>query len=356
MSDSKKTARILVVNDQDAIRDYIASTLTSAGYQCVTAADGVEALAVLDSGEEFDLLLSNLTMPNLGGMGLLERTRQKFPDMTFVIESGGQDIPVFLAAIAKGAYDYLQTPFRQETLLALVRRALEHRRLTLENRSYQANLESLAAARTGQLKKAIVDLTRSHDITLEGLGAALAMKDTETERHSQRVTAFAIAMARAMGLSVDRIAVIARGAFLHDIGKMAVPDVILLKPGSLTPGETVLMRQHCSRGYEMLMNIPFVAEPAEIVISHHEHYDGSGYPRGLQGEEIPLGARLVAVANTLDAITSDRPYRPAQSLAAAMDEIRLWAGRQFDPEVVKLFLAMDRNIWVDLRKEVNAHA
>jgi putative nucleotidyltransferase with HDIG domain len=193
-------------------------------------------------------------------------------------------------------------------------------------------------------------------VTLEGLADALALKDAETERHSKRVTAFTIGMARAIGLPNDRIAVIARGAFLHDIGKIGIPEAILLKPGKLTQDETVVMREYCSQGYEMLRKIPFLKEAAEIIYSHQERYDGTGYPRGLKGEEIPPGARLVAVANTLDAITSDRPYRPAQSLTTARAEIERWSGRQFDPHVVKLLLDMDQNIWPDLRKAVEAHS
>ncbi|HLO07520.1 MAG TPA: HD domain-containing phosphohydrolase [Terriglobales bacterium] len=353
MSDSESAARILVVNDEAVIREIIVSILTSAGYQCATASDGIEALAMLDSGQEFELLLSNFMMPNLDGIGLLERTRERFPDMVFVLESAMQDASVFSAALEKGAYDYLQIPFTRETLLAVVHRALEYRRHMLENRGYQAKLESLVAERTEKLKNAISDLERSYDLTVENLGTLLAMKDAETERHSRRVTAFAIAIARAMGLSVDRIAEIARGAFLHDIGKVSIPEKILLKPSSLTPDETAVVRQHCAQGYEILRKVPFLAEPAEIVYSHHENYDGSGYPRDLKGEEIPLGARLVAVANTLDAITRDRPYRPAQSLAAAREEIHRWSGRQFDPEVVQSFLAMPQNIWTDLSKAID---
>jgi len=259
-----------------------------------------------------------------------------------------------LAAFRNGAYDYLQTPFESEALLSLVRRALEHRRLALENRGYQATLQSVVETRTEKLRKVTVDLERSYDMTLEGLGDALALKDAETERHCKRVTAFSIGLARAMGLGADRIAVIARGAFLHDIGKIAIAEKMLLKPGMLTPDEMATMRRHCSLGYEVVKKIPFSVEAAEIVYCHHEHYDGGGYPRGLKGDEIPLGARIVAVANTLDAITSDRPYRPAQSLPAARDEIRRWPGRQFDPKVVKLFLDMEPNIWTDLRKGVDA--
>jgi len=160
-------------------------------------------------------------------------------------------------------------------------------------------------------------------------------------------------MGRAKGLSVDQIAVVARGAFLHDIGQMSIPDAILVKPSSLTPEEIAVMRQRCSQGYEILRRMPLMSEPAEIVYSHHENYDGSGYPRGLKGEEIPLGARLVAVANTLDAITSDQPYCPGQSVGAAREEILRWCGRQFDRAVVQLFLAMPQSIWTDLGKAVD---
>lgn len=214
-------------------------------------------------------------------------------------------------------------------------------------------VQELEAENRG-LKAAFSNLERSYDITLESLGDALNLKEATTEGHSRRVTAFTIAIARAMGLPRDQINTIARGAFLHDIGKMAVPDSILRKPGTLTPDETAIMREHCRLGYDLLKKIPFLAEPAEIVYSHHERFDGTGYPRGLRGEQIPLGARLVAVANSLDSITSDLPYRAKQSLQAAREEIAKWAGRQFDPEIVRTFLEMPDNSWEDLRREISA--
>lgn len=346
--------RILVVDDEETIREIVCSMLTTANYRCRQAASGMEALALLESGEEFELMLSDLMMANLDGIGLLERTKERFPDMPVVMVTAVHDISVALAAIRNGAYDYLLKPFEREQLLATARRALENRRLKLENRKYQTELESLVAARTEQLREAMAELERSYDITLEALGSALDMKDEETEGHSKRVTAFTIAIARAMGLAKDQIAVIARGAFLHDIGKMAIPDAILRKPGPLTADEVTIMREHCYHGYQVLKNIPFLAEAAEIVYAHQERYDGTGYPRGLKGDQIPLGARMFSVADTLDAITSNRPYRQAQSLRAAREEIQRWSGRQFDPEVVKVFLSMPENIWGDLRKEIDA--
>ncbi|MGA9965557.1 MAG: HD-GYP domain-containing protein, partial [Terriglobales bacterium] len=198
------------------------------------------------------------------------------------------------------------------------------------------------------------DLERSYSMTLEALGGALDLKDAETEGHSRRVTVYTIAIARAMGLPKEQIDVIARGAFLHDIGKMAIPDAILRKPGKLDPDEIKVMREHCYHGYQILKKIPFLKEAAEIVYAHQEHFDGSGYPRQLKGDEIPLGARLFSVADTLDAMTCDRPYRKAQSLAAAREEIERFSGQQFDPAVVEVFLNMPKEIWPDLRKEIDS--
>src|SRR3954463_13538558 len=312
--------RILVVDDEETIREIVSSMLTTAGYKCKQAGSGMEALALLESGEEFELMLSDLMMADLDGIGLLERTKEKYPEMPVVMVTAVHDISVALAAIRNGAYDYLLKPFEREQLLATVRRAMENRRLKLENRAYQVNLETLVAARTEQLRQAMSDLERSYDITLEALGDALDLKDAETEGHSKRVTAFTIAMARAMGLSGEKIRIIARGAFLHDIGKMAIPDAILRKPGALSEEEKLIMQEHCYRGYQMLRKIPFLSEASDIVYAHQEKWDGSGYPRSLKGDEIPLGSRIFSLADTMDAIMSDRPYRAAQPFAAARDE------------------------------------
>src|ERR1700747_1728891 len=314
--------RILVVDDEEPIREIVASMLGTAGYACKQAGSGMEALAVLNSGEEFELMLSDLMMADLDGIGLLERTKEKYPDMPVVMVTAVHDISVALAAVRNGAFDYLLKPFEREQLLNAVGRALENRRLKVENRRYQTDLESLVAARTDQLQKAMADLERSYDITLQALGDALDLKDAETEGHSRRVTAFTIAIARAMGVPREQILIIARGAFLHDIGKMAIPDNILRKPGKLNDEERAIMREHCYHGYQMLRKIPFLAEACDIVYSHQEKWDGSGYPRGLRGAEIQLGSRFFSVADTLDAITSDRPYRPKQTLEAAKEEIQ----------------------------------
>ena len=344
--------RILVVDDETVVREVMCSILNQAGYECRPVASARDAMAVLRSSESISIVLSDLVMEGADGLTLLAQMREAYPDIPVVMVTAVHDISIALAAIRNGAYDYLLKPFEREQLLAVVRRALETRRLRIENLAYQTKLESLVSGRTEMLRKALSDLERSYDITLEALGDALDLKDAETEGHSKRVTAFTIAIARAMELPQERVRVIARGAFLHDIGKMAIPDAILRKPGRLSPDEQAIMQGHAYDGYQMLRKIPFLQEAAEIVYSHQERYDGSGYPRGLKGDQIPLGARIFAVADTFDAMTSDRPYRAAQSISSGRREIERNVGTQFDPEVVRVFLSVPERIWVELRSEI----
>lgn len=353
--------RILVVDDDEFIRDIVSSTLGHAGFDSRTVTSGQDAITALQADSNYALLLSDLTMEGMDGFALLDRVSRLYPQIPVVMVTAVHDISVALAALRSGAYDYLLKPFERDQLLATVRRALENRRLKMENLAYQNKLEVLVSARTellqralGELKVAMRELERSYDITLEALGDALDLKDAETEGHSKRVTAFTIAIARAMDLPQEGVRVIARGAFLHDVGKMAIPDAILRKPGRLTPEEQMRMREHALLGYRMLRKIPFLHEAAQIVYSHQERYDGSGYPRGLKADQIPIGARIFAVADTFDAITSDRPYRAAQSIPAARREIQKHSGHQFDPQVVETFMSISDDFWEQLRDEIDA--
>lgn len=234
----------------------------------------------------------------------------------------------------------------------MVSRALEHGRLIKQNATYRQNLEDIVSSRTDRLRETMLDLERSYDATLEAMGDALDLRDEETEGHSRRVTAYTIALGREMGLKAEQLKVIARGAFLHDLGKIATPDSILLKPGKLDAEEMCIMREHCRQGYQIVSKIPFLADASEIVYSHQERFDGTGYPRRLQGEQIPLGARIFAIADTLDAMTSDRPYRKGTSFKIARDEIERCSGTQFDPAVVEVFLRIPLESWDELRKEI----
>jgi putative nucleotidyltransferase with HDIG domain len=342
--------RILVVDDEEAIREVISTLLEAQGFRCATRANGRQGLDAFRK-DNYDLVLSDIVMPEMDGLKLLAELRLDDPDVPVIMVTAMHDISIALEAIRAGAYDYVLKPFEKDQLYVGVRRALEHRRLVLENRIYQSDLEQLVAERTQQLSIALQDLEQSYDYTLEALGSALDAKDAETEGHCQRVTAFTITIARAMGVDKGLLRQIARGAFLHDIGKMGIPDHILRKPGPLTADERAIMRTHCEIGYAVLERIPFLKEAAEIVLAHQEFYDGSGYPRGLNGEEIPLGARIFAVADTLDAMISDRPYRKALPISAAREEIRKYSGVQFDPKVVETFLAQPERVWRELHEK-----
>lgn len=348
---ARKAARILVVDDEAHVRAMMGATLERQGYDVQLAGSGLEAMEALELNA-FDLVLTDIVMRDGNGIALLERIHERQPNLPVVMVTAIHDISVAIDSMRRGAYDYLLKPFEREHLLNTVMRALEHRQALQESKNYQQNLEQVVRARTEMLRQAMEDLEHSYDVTLEALGDALDLKDSETEGHSKRVTAYTIALARAMGVNPAEIKVIARGAFLHDVGKMAIPDEILRKPDKLSPEEQELMREHCTRGYNMLSKIHFLSKSAEIVFSHQEHYDGGGYPNGLKGNQIPIGARIFAVADTMDAITSDRPYRKARSFDAAREEILRCSGTQFDPKVVEVFLRIPNELWHELRSEI----
>ena len=328
------TSRILVVDQEPYTRAVIATMLEKSNYLPVLATDGHEAMAHIEQDAPFDVVLSDIMIHGVDGIGLLDKLREIHPDTPMVMVTAMQDVSIAISAMRRGAYDYLLKPFAREQLLATIERALDYRRLVQQNSMYRQNLEELVSARTEMLRQAIHDLERSYDITLEALGDALDLKDAETEGHSKRVTAYTIALARHMGVPEPQMRIVARGAFLHDIGKMAIPDAILLKPGRLDSGETSIMREHCLRGYQILRKIPFLSDAAEIVYSHQEHFDGSGYPRGLKDKQIIEEARIVAVADTVEAMVSHRPYRSSQGLEAALTQIRADAGTKLDAAVV----------------------
>jgi len=344
-------AKILIVDDEEAIREVVSTLLQAQGHDCASVSNGQLAQDFLRT-HSVDLVLSDMVMPEMDGMRLVEWIRQTDPDVPIIMVTAMHDLSTALEAIRRGAYDYILKPFEKDQLYVGVRRALEHRQLVVERNNYQRTLETQVAERTAQLKGALEQIEQSYDDTLEALGGALDLKDAETEGHSRRVTAFTIAIAKEMKVEPQLLPQIARAAFLHDIGKMAIPDQILRKPGPLTLEERGVMRTHCEIGFNMVMRIPFLREAAEIVLSHQEYFDGTGYPRGLRGEEIPLGARIFAVADALDAMISDRPYRKALSVTYAREEIQRCTGTQFDPKVVEIFLAMPDTLWNELRENI----
>jgi putative nucleotidyltransferase with HDIG domain len=348
-----ETENILIVDDEEAIREVVSTMLEAKGYRCTAVQNG---RAAQDEVKKLtpDLVLSDMIMPEMDGIKLLEWMRQYNPEVPVIMVTAIHDISTALEAIRRGAYDYILKPFEKDQLFLGVEHALQHRRLIAENRNYQRNLEQLVEQRTSELTAKHVELEQSYDDTLEALGSALDLKDAETEGHCQRVTAFCISIARSMPVPDAYLAILARAAFLHDIGKMAIPDGILRKPGPLNDEEKQIMRTHCEVGYKMLIRIPFLRDAAEIVLAHQEFFDGTGYPRGLKGDQIPLGARIFTIADSLDAMISDRPYRKALPMSHAREEIRRCSGTQFDPQMVEVFLSIPEQHWLDLRENLGS--
>jgi response regulator RpfG family c-di-GMP phosphodiesterase len=343
--------RVLVVDDEPSICILLGERLAQEGYGCRTALSGEEALELMAS-DPADLVISDLRMKGISGMALLDEVRTKYPHTAFMVATGVDDIKVSIEAMKKGACDYLVKPIQLEGVVASVERALEKKRMEIELENYRHNLEFMVEQRTRQLQSAMRRVELTYDETLEALGAALDLRDTETAGHSERVSRYALEMGKALGCTSDQLKQIRRGSYLHDIGKIGIPDSILLKEGKLTAEETSAMQCHVRIGYNIVCRIAFLAGAAEIVLTHHERFDGTGYPQGQVGAEIPLGARIFAVADTLDAMTSDRPYRRALPFEAAHQEILRESGRQFDPEVVQTFQAIPESIWEEIRAVV----
>jgi len=349
---------ILIVDDDLAIRDLLAAGLSDSGYSCDTACDGEDGLRKVQSNG-FDLVVSDIDMPGLDGVHFLQEIKKIRPDTEIIMLTGLVDVDTAIQSMRLGASDYLTKPFNLVEVRITVERALEKQRLVRENREYQKNLEAKVAERTVELSRKnreVEDLfdrlKSSYQTTLEALATALDTRDTETLGHSLRVASYTVAVARRMGVAEPELTDIYRGALLHDVGKIGVPDAILRKSGKLTPEEWVEMRKHPEIGYRILQGINFLDAAREVVLSHQEAYNGSGYPRGLKGKEIPLGARIFAVVDTLDAMTSDRPYRKALTQQAARDEILKYSGAQFDPDVVQAFLGIPGHEWNEIHRKV----
>ena len=327
MEAERLPVRILVVDDDDLVRDTFAAILEEEGYEVCCAASGPNALACLQSAV-FDIMLCDIFMPGQNGLELLPHAQALAPDMPIILITGFGSVTMARDALRMGASDFITKPCGAGELPIIVERNLTR--------------QAVQRSRAQQHKHA---LHLSNETVLDALMTALNTRDTETEGHSERVTAYTIEIADHLNLPASELYHIERGALLHDIGKIGVPDSILLKPGKLTPEEWAEMRRHPVIGYEMCAKIEMLQNAADIVLHHHEAWDGSGYPSGLKGAAIPLGSRIFAVADTLDAMTSNRPYRAALSFEAARAEIEKFRGRQFDPGIVDIFLSIPEPRW-----------
>jgi putative two-component system response regulator len=318
----------LIVDDEPRLRQVMVHLMRSDGFQCVEAGNGVEALEQLQKYPAI-LVLSDLRMPKMDGFALLREIRSLYPDIAVVMITAVADVEIAVNCLAIGAADYVIKPYQLEDVRARVAQALEKRRLVLELRAYRESLEERVAAQARRLEELFL-------ASVQSLAEALELKDPYTRGHSVRVSQYSSVLAQAMGLGGEMLRQIELGGHVHDIGKIGVRETVLNKPERLTPEEYQHIMTHPVLGWRILA--PLLGDTPHalnIVRSHHERFDGRGIPDGLLGNEIPIEARIAAVADALDAMTSDRPYRPSElSLEMAVEEIRRNAGTQFDPAVV----------------------
>jgi response regulator RpfG family c-di-GMP phosphodiesterase len=315
-----------------------------------TAGSAEAALQKLDEAE-FDLVISDIQMGGMSGLEMIPHVLSKSPDAVVIMVSGLQTIESAVEAMRVGAFDYVVKPFDILKVEAAIRRGLEYQELRASKRRYENHLEELVLLRTAELDRTLQSLEGAYRTTLKALTAALDKRDSETSGHSERVVIFSLRLGRELGIGPEQLSALEFGSLLHDIGKIGVPDAILRKPSALTEDEWTEMRRHPSHGQQILDGIEFLKGARLIVAQHHEKFDGTGYPLGLRGEEIDLNARIFAVADAFDAMTSDRVYRKGKSYEAAAMELEEWAGRQFDPDVVEAFHRIPREEWDELRRE-----
>ncbi len=342
---------VLVVDDDRSVREVLAAVLKEEGYPVRQASSADAALQML-RGDDLPLLLCDVKMPERDGLWLLDQVLQRHPHAAVVMLTGYGDTESAVECLKRGAADYLLKPPRVTELVRAIERAWSKSRLTSTRARYHQGLARRVRERTAELTEALQGIALAYSNTLHALVHALDAREHETSDHSQRVVRYTVAIAQKMGIPDGGLEDIGRGALLHDIGKIGVPDSILLKPGPLTPAEWVEMRRHPEVGFGILERIDFLRPAAEIVLAHQERYDGGGYPRKLKAEQIPLGARVFMIADTLDAMTSDRPYRKAASFAAAREEIPRCAGTQFDPCCVQAFASIGDDELQALRAKV----
>jgi putative two-component system response regulator len=344
-------AHVLIVDDEAIDREVLLRKLTSSGYLCEACADGASALRMI-AREPYDVVLCDLTLADMKGATLLKEVLRIRSDAAFVLVTEGGDVDSAVAALKEGAYDYVVKPYSLEEVSVAVSRALERRRLIQENREYERTLEQKVVGRTQELRQAFELLQQTYRSTLMALSTALDTREPDFHGHSQRVMLYALELAGILGVEERELRALEQGALLHDIGKLGLPDSLLRKKSDLSEGEWVLMRRHPEIGFRILSGISFLQEAARLVLQHQERFDGTGYPAGLKGTEILPCARILAVADTLEAMTSNRPFQAGISFEEARIRIAGLAGNQLDPEVANAFFSMPVSIWVEIRQRV----
>ena len=372
-SGNKARASVLIVDDQAGLRASLCSILSSEGYSCEGASCVLDALAMLEE-THFDLVLTDMRMPNGTGLDLIKEISERFPGTATIMVTGLDDPALAESALGYGAYGYIVKPYEVTEVLVNVSNALRRRALEEESRAHKHALAEIVRVRTEDLSRALTDVqkTKQHldranrelmiarAETIERLSVAAELRDDETGRHVKRMSAYCEALAIAAGASPARALRMRTASAMHDVGKIGVPDSILRKPGPLSRDEFQVMAQHCEIGYQILYgsSSALLDQAATIALTHHERMNGTGYPRGLRGQEIPLVGRIAAIADVFDAVTSDRVYRSALALERAIDILKDSRGYHLDGDLVDLFVPLAEDLFRRQRKpeELRDHA
>jgi response regulator RpfG family c-di-GMP phosphodiesterase len=350
-------ASILIVDDDRAIRTLLAGFLGDQ-WHCRTASSAREALVLLEQRRS-NLVLTDVNMPGQSGLELCRLVRERFSGVDVIVMSARSEIDSAIQALRSGAVDYVTKPFSLDQVRVAVERALARNIAAHEVRREAESLEERICRDTDklgstneQLGSAGERLYAAYRATIQGLARMLEARDLETRGHSDRVVAYSLRIADRMHLTNQGLTALEQGALLHDIGKIGIQDSVLLKQGALTEEEWIVMREHVNMGLKIISNIDFLSPARFVIGQHHEKYDGSGYPNGLEREAIHIAARVFAVADAYDAITSDRPYRARKNYDDGRREIKKYAGSQFDPGVVDAFLSIPAGDWPEIRRGI----
>jgi putative nucleotidyltransferase with HDIG domain len=338
--------RILVVDDETWITDVLAEQLAIEGFDADVTNNSEDVMDML-AQKPYDLAILDIYMPPPDGLTLLQEIRQTYPFLAVLMLTAFSDADTASKAMREGATDYIVKPYQNAQLVSRIERAFEHSQLLRERAEAQQILERRVDEQTHKLRSQSRQLSQmlervlvTYRATLKALEAALDVRDQSAPGHCRRVAKLAVQLATRLGLKGNNLVILEHGALLHDIGKMGIPDMILMKPGPLTDEEWVTMRKHPEIGCDIVGHIDFLQDALPIIRHHHEHFDGSGYPDGLRGEEIPILARIFAVADSFDAQTSKRPYKEVHSPEVALRNIQEDSGTLYDPRIVDEFSAM----------------
>jgi putative two-component system response regulator len=344
-------ANILIVDNEELTQEMLVRKLSGLGYTCECCENGRLALELLKS-KRYDLVLADALSSEIGGASFLRDAMTICPDIAVILATSVVDIEVAVDSLKDGAYDWIAKPFSLEEVTISIARALEKRRLLIENRNYQRNLEEQVANRTSQLKEALKVLEHTYHSTLIALSKALDSRDRDSDGRSLRVTLYTERIGRQLGLNDLELKVLEQGALLHDIGKIGIPDNLLKKYDGFSESEQSVICRHPAIGYRILSSIKFLEGAARIVWHHHECFDGSGYPQNLRGEEIDLGARILAIADTLEYLTSNPHVPERMEFERALEEICKLAGTHLDPKLVEECMKVPVNDWKKIRNVI----